>query len=410
MFGALFRPLKTKNLFARFRRERRGSLALMMALALAAIGVAIGLAIDFSNAVSARAKLQNALDAAVLAAAADTSSDWKTSAQNVLAAQLRPAEVNSLVTDFERSADGVVTGAAERQVETYFAGLLATHYVNVAVEAMAGGKADTNPVCILLKSPNASQALLVNSGANVKAPNCEIHVSSTANPAAIFNSQSNIQTSRLCVAGKQIIDNGGNPANLEKECTPASDPYAGNLPTPDSHACTLNGGNWNGGTVNMMPGVYCGWFNFNDAPTVNFEPGVYVIKNGGFNVNGGVWNGDGVTFYFADSSMIQFNSAVKTYLSAPKTGTYAGILMYEAPMANQSNFVLNNSTGHALEGLIYLPSRNMTVNSGHHATLDRVTLVANTLILNSMEWSLGPGEKKPLLTSGVGASMVRLLK
>jgi Flp pilus assembly protein TadG len=160
MFGALFRPLKTKNLFARFRRERRGSLALMMALALAAIGVAIGLAIDFSNAVSARAKLQNALDAAVLAAAADTSSDWKTSAQNVLAAQLRPAEDNSLVTDFDRSADGVVTGAAERQVETYFAGLLATHYVNVAVEAMAGGKAHTNPVCILLKSPNASQGTL----------------------------------------------------------------------------------------------------------------------------------------------------------------------------------------------------------------------------------------------------------
>ena len=62
---------------------------------------------------------------------------------------------------------------------------------------------------------------------------------------------------------------------------------------------------------------------------MNFKPGVYVIKGGGWNVNGGSWTGSGVTFYFADTSHIQFNSGISATLSAPTSGTYSGLLFYE---------------------------------------------------------------------------------
>lgn len=56
-------------------------------------------------------------------------------------------------------------------------------------------------VCVLVLDASATQALLVNGGANVSAPDCEVHVRSTANPAAIFNAGTTLDTSRLCIAG-----------------------------------------------------------------------------------------------------------------------------------------------------------------------------------------------------------------
>ncbi len=396
---------------ATFAGDTRGSVALMMALAIACIAIAIGLAIDFANAVSARDRLQHALDAAVLAGASDSGASWRTNAQQILAGQLQTDELTGLTATFSKDNAGVVSARASREVRTYFGGLISAMYVPVAVQATAAASAPpADPVCILVKNPSAGQALLVNSGAVVQAPNCQIHVASTASPAAIFNAGSNIQTTKICIAGGNIIDNGGTHPNLERNCQTVSDPFAGNLPSPGSLNCTFNGGNWNGGTVNMKPGVYCGWFNFNGAPTVNFEPGLYVIRNGGFNVNGGTWSGNDVTFHFADSSTIQFNSAVRAYLKAPTSGTYSGILIYEPHTAAQSNFILNDSAGHELEGLIYLPNRNVTINSGAHATLDKLTMVVNTLILNSMNWSVGPYSRRPLGTTGSGRGVVRLAR
>jgi hypothetical protein len=154
--------------------------------------------------------------------------------------------------------------------------------------------------------------------------------------------------------------------------------------------------------------VYCGWFNFNNAPTVSFQPGVYVIKNGGWNVNGGTWTGNGVTFYFADQSKIQFNSAVAVTMSAPTSGTYAGIMMYEAANLGLSDFIFNDAKAMQLEGLIYLPSRNVTFNSGSSLTDRRFTLIINTLILNQTRWTLKPYSGG--IGGGGGTKSVRLIQ
>lgn len=98
-------------------------------------------------------------------------------------------------------------------------------------------------------------------------------------------------------------------ANLYTSCAAESDPYAGNMPAVSQTTCTHSNLNFNGGTVNLTPGVYCGWINFNSGTNVNLAPGLYVIKNGGWNVNGGTWTGNGVTFYFADTSKFSSTAA-----------------------------------------------------------------------------------------------------
>jgi hypothetical protein len=113
-----------------------------------------------------------------------------------------------------------------------------------------------------------------------------------------------------------------------------------------------------------------------------------------------LWTGTGVTFYFADTSLIQFNSGISANLSAPTTGTYADILMFEASGLSKSNFVFNDSVSNRLQGLIYLPSRNVTFNAKSQLATDKATLVFNTLILNQTTWNLDVATAKTISGSG----------
>jgi len=173
-------------------------------------------------------------------------------------------------------------------------------------------------------------------------------------------------------------------------CTTASDPFAGKLPTVSVGSCTVSNQNYSG-SVTLSPGVYCGNFNFNGSGSVTLSPGLYIFKGVSWNLNSS-WSmrGSGVTLYFADSSYLQFNGAANVSLTAPTTGTYANILMFEAAGLSTSSFTINGSatTPDCLIGLIYLPSRNLTLNSGASANSASITMVVNTLIMDGVTWNI----------------------
>lgn len=377
---------------------------------------AAGLAIDVSRMMSAKAELQSALDAAVLAGAPAIGAEAAT-AQKIFDANLTPEFVGS-PANFIPQADGVLSGFANAAVPTTISAIfgVSTFQVSVTASAQVLDDAPPNRACILLLDrTNAGQGYLGNSGARIVAPTCEMHVRTTRNPATIMNNGPSLDLARICVAGGQMIINGPEPANLERNCAAATDPFAGALPAPPSTSCTQNARDYNGGTVNLSPGVYCGNFNFNSAPRVNFAPGVYVIRNGNWNVNGGVWQGAGVTFYYEDSSFIQFNSGMDMTLSAPTSGTYQGILWYERPGLPIRDIAINSTIRNQLSGLMYLPSRNVTYNADSNTQARQLTLVFNRLIHNNATLSLEPAPFH-LINAGAsadareaGAARVRLI-
>lgn len=396
--------------FAKFIRDHRANIAWIYALAVIPITVAAGATIDVISALDAKTALQDAIDAAALAGANANNSASVGSA--VFAAEpLSKFGVNGTPT-FTTNNDSSFTGMVTATVATKILPLIGINTLTVSASATAKLSTSSSTVCILILNKTNTQTLLMNSGADIEATKCEVHVATTGSPAAIFNSGTKLNTQKTCLAGTSIIDNGGSHPNLATGCKVVSDPYAGQLPTPSTANCDYN--NWsppnNATSFTMSPGVYCGWVNFNNAPTVTFNPGTYIIKNGGWNVNGGTWNGNGVTFYFADQSKIQFNSGVSANLSAPTSGTYSGILMYEAAGLSQSQFVFDDSKGHSLNGLIYLPSRQMTMNAGTTNTSDPLTMVVDSLIVNTATWTVIPAASKTIAgSSGVsgGAYLVR---
>lgn len=370
----------------RFIADRRGNLAVAAALCLPVLVMVVGGAVDLQHAENVRLHLKDSLDAATLAATADSDMDR---GRAMMGVQLddRP-DLIRWSSSFTPLGEGRVVGEAQVVLRTNFLGVIGMSTIALAAEAEAvkDGKA---PPCLTLLDPAAGQALLVNSGARLISPECEVHVHSRANPAAIFNGGSTLDVARVCVAGHRIIDNGGRPARLETGCAPDPDPFAAGLPVvPAGQSCTFHGRSIDRGPVSLTPGVYCGGINFNGALTTHFAPGLYVIRGGDWNVNGGVWRGEGVTFYFEDSSRIQFNSGVDAKLSAPASGAYRNFLFFEKPGLPKSPFIFNDSKGNELDGVMYLPSRNMTYNSGSSARGDRLAMVFNTLIINQATWRM----------------------
>lgn len=383
--------------------DDRGTVAILFVIASLGLLLAAGAAIDMQRKYATRNYYQEALDIAVVAglrSAGDPVQAAQTAFNHVRAASPERIAGVAATPTFTTGANEL-TGVVNFAMPTSFLKAVGFSGLSINVRSTAR-RAALGSLCFYVKDSAAPQAFLVNSGAHVDAPDCEAHVATSASPAAIYNAGSSIVTQRTCIRGNTIVDNGGSHPNVELGCAVPSDPFEAGLPTAPSTACTQLGTDFNGGAVNLVPGVYCGGFNFNGAPTVNFAPGVYVIKSGGWNVDGGTWTGADVTFYFADTSIIQFNSAVVATLTAPTSGPYAQVLFYEASGLPPSNFVFDDSQGFNMTGLVWLSSRNVTMNSGATFRSKRMSVVANTLILNNVNWSL---EGAPGLGGGVTADV-----
>ena len=97
-----------RNLFSligRFRKDRRGNIAVIFAIALLPILTAVGCAVDYSLATRMRAKLQAAADAAGVASIAQKSPGFIAAA-----AMTGNGSVAAAVTDANNVFDGNMSG------------------------------------------------------------------------------------------------------------------------------------------------------------------------------------------------------------------------------------------------------------------------------------------------------------
>jgi len=389
-----------RNLSGRFWRAEDGQISMIFAIAIIPILVALGAAVDYAKSSDVKAQLQKSVDVALLAGVVQDTAKQTSTANTVFQSNFNGRFGTTASANFTPNGDGSLTGTASTSVRTSFLNVMGLSSLNVAVSGTAKPAAQNkSPVCILLVSTLNSQSLLVNSGAQLNAPTCEVHVLSTQSPAAIFNATLNAK--RICIKGSTIIKNGGVNPPAQTSCAAISDPFAGTLPAVTVGSCTTNNKVYDPGSVTLNPGVYCGSTNFNGSGTLTLNPGLYIIK-GTMTFNSG-WTvtGNGVTFYLVDqNATLTFNGNVSATLSAPTTGTYANILMYEPNGLSTTNLPINGTASSSYTGLMYLPSRNVTINSVSNVSSNSVTMVFNTLILNATNWNIAPGTLSMSVSTG----------
>ncbi len=386
------------HILRRFKDNRTGSVSMMTGLLFVAVVGAAGFATDYARAVNAKHELQRKLDGALISAARKDPELRVGSAENIFS--VNTTDWYDVEVSIDAPTNERLTGEAMVEVPSYFGGIIGIDTLYADAKSEVGITARTSPpitgggnnkACIILESTDALEALRVNSGADITAPDCEIHVNSEHSRAANFNAGIAMDVAKICIQGSGITSNNETVDNVETNCNAISSPFKNALPEQNPTSCDYSNLNHSGGSIRLSPGVYCGWHNFKNNVNVTFQPGTYILKDGGWNVDGGNWAGDGITFYFHDTSKIQFNSAVQATLTPPTEGDLAGVIFYEKEGLANSEFVLNDSRDFDISGLIYLPSRDTIYNSGSQLRSRGMTMVLNTLILNSTVWNLNSG-------------------
>jgi Flp pilus assembly protein TadG len=316
---------------------------------------------------------------------------------------------------------GCVEVIASQSGSTYFANILGIKSMTAAARAVACQT--SSPNCIYVTDTSGTDVTVTGSGGggNLNA-SCGIVVNSSS-PSAISVTGSGgggqISATSIGVVGKPgYTDTGGKitPTPVSN-IIPASDPLA-YLPQPTVGACTHPTTVTVSGTTTLNPGVYCGGLNIvtSGSATVTFNPGLYIFTGSStgisFIASGSLTvNGTGVTFYNnSTSGSMSFTGSGSTNfnLTAPTTGTYAGILMFQ----NQNNtaagtVTASGSTTEIFQGATYFPNAPLNYTaSGSSGAAAYSIIVAQTLkitgsgtsAINDTYTSL-PGGLSPIQTA-----------
>ena len=362
----------------KFLRDKRGSVAVPLTIAVIPFLMIAGGAIDYAGAFNLRTSLQSAVDSAALSAAG-TVSDKES---DKIATVVKHLKSN---TKFAYSTPDVIAGTNSVTVSvsaTYPSSFLKLVGIDsLPVNVTATAVIVKKPICLLALNPVSNDALKIwGSSAKVTANNCAVH-SNSQSASGMTSTSGAISTAETFCSTGGYSGTQFNPLPKSK-CRAVKDPYAG-LPVPNVSGCDFTGKTISGGTENLIPGVYCGGLDIGGGD-VHLAPGVYVMKDGEFKVSGSAnVVGDGVTIYlYGDNSELAVTGGGVVELSAPATGPYSGMVFVQNPdFASGGSSKFNGHSGTKIVGTGYFPNQTLSVggNGDFGANSPYMVFVADTL-------------------------------
>jgi hypothetical protein len=396
---------------SRLWRGQRGESAIVAAVGMAVIIAFCGLAVDMGNARYTKRKLQAAADAAALAGALElrqcagqaNCSILQTAAgsavsENGIAVAATATQCGSTGSgltlivnngpclrggsDPNYGNPAVVEASLAEVQPTVFGRTVG--FNSVALGARAEATLASNPNCVYALDQTGGNAITVDLLATVNS-SCGWVDESSAWNAFSCNLLAYVSVSKIAVdGGVEGLLCGASPSPTTGVAPPTPrDPLA-YIAKPAVPACGSGSGTiYHGsssplivlGTATLYPdGAYCGGITLLPTANVTFMPGTYVICSGGLlGLQGGLTislasqiSGQGVTFYnYGPLGGVTFLAPTLTpasvSLTAPTSGTYAGMLFMQDPQNVTPAILLGTAAWHTtLEGAFYFPSAPVT--------------------------------------------------
>jgi Flp pilus assembly protein TadG len=405
--------------FLRLCADRRGNIAVMMALVLPALVGAMGLGFEVSNWYMTKRAMQNAADAAAIAAAMNGTANYDIEAKAVTAQYGYVNGSNNVTVTASNAAAcpsggntcyGVtITGVVPlylSQVVGYTGDTTVNGAREKAITSAAVAKSTTvpQPICLLALS-QTGQALRTNGAPNSNFSGCTV----MSNSAATCNG-SNLQATYGLAHGT----NSGCGNTQVSNVPVVPDPYAhmaSNIPTNTCASYqqeTKRGSTWSGGISwsgsQSLSGTVqkCGDVRLTGNVVIttpdNTTGATLVIENGQLDLNGytlSTANGSAVT--------IVFSGTAGNYTHAPTDNSTGGILNIQAPSSSSALFpgvaiyqdpsltagvdvtYKGNNPQWDITGAVYLPHSNVQISGDVSQSTngaDCLVMVANTILVN----------------------------
>jgi hypothetical protein len=377
----------------RLREDQRGTVAVIMGLLIVPLVGALGVGFEVSNWYMNARGMQNAADAAVLAAATNGGANYDVEAKAVAAQYGFVDGANSITVAASNAAacpDGVnndcyrvtISGAVPLLVsqivgyqgDTTLNGAAAKGLNAVAV---VNSPAVAKDFCVLALGPQGVRS----NGAPKSSMACNAmsNTGSTCNggnlgaPIAAAHNTNNGCGVKGYSNVKAIVDPyAGLASNIPPNpCTsyPQEPTHTHDPALPSSNQWAAGSQSWSGN--NIICGDLQLTGNVTIDPPASGGPAVLVIENGQLDTNGysiTTSSGSALTLVFSGTNSGSYTHAPTgggtLDIAAPTTGPWKGVAMYQDPALTNGVDIgaAGNSPAWDITGLVYLPNSSVTLS------------------------------------------------
>jgi hypothetical protein len=379
----------------RARVADHGQVIVLVVVSLVVLVSIVGLVTDVGNAWRAKLKMQSAADAAAVAAAdalftaggvcpsaaaqaattqnGFTNGSGTTNNSNAVAVTVNNPPASGPNSGNSNAVEVIVAQAQP----TYFLGVAGFTSLNASVRAVASTQSSSN--CLFSLNPAANGALSIASNSSITST-CGIIIDSNSSQALIGAANTSISAPSLAIVGGKSWSGSALPSNTSTGVAAVSDPLAYLAAPSAGGTCTTLAAVGPNATASIPSGYYCG-LTVKSNSTVNLSSSGTYSFNGSVSLNSNTTlNGTGVTLYFKSGSL-SLSSNTTLNLSAPTSGTYAGIAIFQ-DRADSTTVDLSSNSGMTLNGTVYAPAANLILKSNSSVTAYSI-FVASTIAISS---------------------------
>lgn len=394
------------KLFKKLWNDKRGNALIIMGASLPLIMGAAGLASDTIQWALWKRELQRAADSAAIAGVYAVAQS-----ANVNDAVNADLTHNNHVADFTVDTDiehaplggafttdvNAVRVHLAAQKELGFSSLFMTTAPMINATATAT-IVPTGDYCVVSLESTSTTGISVGGTANVDL-GCGMITNSTSMDAAVAFGNSDVDASPIAaVGGISASDNWGDDVQLLPFTLAQADPFAnvpaptfptGNCPNVNVNPSNTQTISVTDGNTTGLPAGYGCFGNLDFKGTVTLNPGVYILDAGDFSISSQahVSCPGGCTFVMSSRTAgtnpssignVDFNGGAEVDLTAPTTGTYAGISIYQDRRAENCNNCnnINGNSSSSFHGAFYFPSQELIFTGTSGMSTNCVQMVA----------------------------------
>lgn len=352
----------------RFLKDESGQALVMSILFMTLLLGFMALAVDVGILFRARRAVQSAADAAAVAAAMD----YKLNGTNKLTRATNGGVAAATANGYTNGAGGVVVtitplntglyswcaGCMQATVKapnpTFFMSLFNYNSIDVGARAVAGpAKTGGWENCVILLGGTGADFDSIGA-ATVNLTNCGMIDDSNSSNAFTSTGAITVSAKSIGIVGGTSIGGGSSISPTPTTgITPSGDPL--NLSAPSTAGCSGALSYTGASTQTINAGCYNGLSSAGSV-TLHLNPGLYVF-NGPVSLGGSsTITGSNVALFFNNTFTVA--GAVTMDLSAPTSGAWNGILLFESP-SDTNTVSLKGAAASNLTGIVYMPSAKL---------------------------------------------------
>jgi Flp pilus assembly protein TadG len=400
------RPLRLRKLI----KSDRGAFAVLFAILLPVIVGFVGLGVEAALWYLSKRNLMAAADAAAMAAVFEkvkgsdaatiesvatteaTRNGWK-AANGSLAVHNPPLSPSAYSAD-----SSAVQVALTQNVSLIFAAVFMdanSITLNAKSTAKSVSGAGGGSACMLGLHTTQAKTIEFSGNVNLDMPDCAVASNSNANDSISLTGSASVAVYSAQAVGV-ISDAHSHLTTSHGKTDYASavtDPYSSLTVPSIGSTCDQNeyrvkaNNSASLSASGTTPYVFCNGLDIKGSLTLG--AGTYVINKGTFNLNAtGSLTGTNVTFILtstsgSDYAKFDLNGSASVNITAPSTGTYAGVLMYGDRNGPYQDNHINGNSSAIYNGALYFPVGHMDFNGNSKSGSSACTqLIAKTIKMN----------------------------